>query len=83
MMDWYDGMGWAGWLLGSVMMFAFWALIVIVIVALVRGRGAAGFGQRNPEQILDERFARGEIDIEEYTRRRELLRGGRDAQARR
>ncbi len=27
-------------------------------------------------RILDERFARGEIDDEEYRRRRDLLRGG-------
>jgi Short C-terminal domain len=50
-----------------------------------RGRGRTGprlavgsfsLDRRSPEQILDERFARGEIDIEEYTRRRQLLHPG-------
>jgi uncharacterized membrane protein len=27
-------------------------------------------------RILEERFARGEIDADEFTRRRDILRGG-------
>jgi uncharacterized membrane protein len=48
-------------------------------VALVRanGNGSLYSNHPGPDQILDERFARGEIDIEEYTRRRDLLRSNR------
>jgi putative membrane protein len=82
MMDWYRGMGWGGWLVGSVMMLAFCALVVVGVIVLVRGRltGRVGSDRRSACQLLDERFARGEIDIEEYARRRELLRGGADRQ---
>jgi uncharacterized membrane protein len=31
----------------------------------------------DPLRLLDERFARGEIEAEEYTARRELLESGR------
>jgi len=68
---------WGWWMgLGSVL---FLALIVIGIVLLVRRptggdpRGEEGMAQ----QILDERFARGEIDEEEYERRRRVLEESR------
>ena len=61
------------------MMLAFVALIVLVVVALTgESRGGARFGREGPKDILDERLARGEIDIEEYTRRLDVLRAGRD-----
>jgi putative membrane protein len=79
MMDWYDGMGWGGWLIGCLMMLAFVAIILVVVVALVRGsRGGFGFGRPTAKDILDERFARGEIDIEEYTRGLDALRRSED-----
>jgi putative membrane protein len=82
MMDWYGGMGWGAWLVGSVMMLAFCALVVVGVFALVRGwfTDRVVFDRRSARQLLDDRFARGEIDVEEYTRRRELLRGGADPQ---
>jgi putative membrane protein len=82
MMDWDGGMGWAGWLVGSVMMLAFFALVVVGAIALLRGWpiGRLRVERRTADQLLDDHFARGEIDIEEYTRRRELLRRGVDRQ---
>ena len=82
MMDWYRGIGMGGWLIGSVMMLTFSALIVVGVIALVRGWpiGRPGFDRRTADQLLDHRLARGEIDIEQYTRRREQLRGGVDRQ---
>lgn len=80
MMDWYGGMGWGGWVVGSVTMLAFFALIVVGVIALVGGRPIARLGvdRRTVDELLDQRLARGEIDVEEYTHRRELLRRGAD-----
>ena len=77
-MMWGNGMGWGGWLLMTLTTVAFWALVVFGIVALFRGTSGSGLRDRDPErgarQILDERFARGEIDAEEYSSRQSLLR---------
>lgn len=79
MMGWYyDGMGWGGWLVMSLMMVAFWALVVWGLVAIFRGTrdtdAVTGVRGRDPMEILDERFARGEIDTEEYRARQDVLR---------
>lgn len=75
---WADGMGWAGWLVMSLVMVAFWGLVIWALVAIFRGsRGTGttqGAGGRDPLEILDERFARGEIDAEEYRARLDVLR---------
>jgi putative membrane protein len=42
-----------------------------------QGEAAADGGRGSAEEILAERFARGEIDQDEYTRRRQVLRTGR------
>jgi putative membrane protein len=77
MMDWDAGMGWGSWLIACTMMFAFLALIVLVVVALARGsRGGFGTGRAPAKEILDERLARGEVDVEEYTRTLDTLSGG-------
>jgi len=78
MMGWYhDGTGWGGWILMAIAMVAFWVLVVFAILAIFRDT------QRTPEskpdpgdpmQILDERFARGEIDEDEYHARGSVLR---------
>jgi putative membrane protein len=70
----------------AVMMVLFWGTIVGGVLLLVRyGRdrqtpgsppqpsGSDGAGDR-ARQVLDERFARGEIDHDEYVKRRDLLR---------
>ena len=79
---WYhDGVGWGGWIMMTLAMAAFWAVVVFALVALLRGNGSRDQGagatdhQPRPLELLDERFARGEIDEEEYRNRREVLRG--------
>ena len=75
-MMWGYGTGWGGWLLMTFVMVAFWALVVFAIVALFRGSlrpGPHHTGGANARRILDERFARGEIDAEEYRSRQSLL----------
>lgn len=66
---WGWGMG-----LGSLL---FVALIVVGIVLVLRQPppGEPRGGGTSARQILDERFARGEIDQEEYRRRRATLEG--------
>jgi putative membrane protein len=76
------GGGWSGWFFGPIMMIVFIAIAVVVIVLLVRWLGGPGHGApphhlspgKTPLDILKERFARGEIDKEEFEERRRLLR---------
>ncbi|MFF4161252.1 SHOCT domain-containing protein [Streptomyces sp. NPDC001678] len=86
MMFWYDhGGGW-GLFAMTVSMVLFWALIITVAILLFRALARPPYGgqytgwQKGPapghaEQILAERYARGEIDEEEYARRLATLRG--------
>ncbi|PJK30341.1 hypothetical protein CVT23_07355 [Minwuia thermotolerans] len=75
--DW----GWGHMLFGGIMMVLFWGGVIALIILLVRWLGsshgqsfAGGNGQRSSARhILDERFARGEIDREEYEERRRAL----------
>jgi putative membrane protein len=81
MMGWYhDGLGWGGWLLMTVMMLAFWALVIVAVVAIFRGIGKSNYQDERPSRrtaldILQERFARGEIDADEYDARAQVLQG--------
>ena len=71
---WHDGGGGGGWLLMGFMMVLFWTLVVGLIIWAVRGHHAAP--RQDAEQarrILDERLARGEIDVEDYRARRDHL----------
>ena len=62
------GMGWM-WI---------WPVLLIVAALLVirslTGTPRPRDEEKSPEQILADRFARGEIDEKEYLERRELLR---------
>jgi putative membrane protein len=76
MMWGWQGWSWWVWLLMSLSMVAFWGLAIAAIVLIFRGvsgswRRPEG---RDPQQILAERFAAGEIDEEEYHRRLQTLR---------
>jgi putative membrane protein len=79
MYGWYGGGMW-GWVMMIVMMLLFWGGIAALVVLVVRGtRGSSGgydSGSRHedPEHILAQRFARGEIDETEYRARRDALR---------
>lgn len=80
-MYWGNGMGGWGMALMTVSNLLFWGLIIAGIVALVRytNRGTRPSGPSaeaaTPQRILAERFVRGEIDEEEYTRRLAVLGG--------
>src|SRR6266511_1944690 len=80
MMGWYgSGMGLGAWLF----MGTFWVLLLALIVWLVvrllpsGNRPAAGAAPQSPEEILDARFARGEIDEQAYAAARTALSAAR------
>lgn len=73
-MDMWWGPGWG--LLAGLAWAAFWVLVIIVVVGLVRGRSTApGRGSRQALRVLEERYARGEITREEFFERRDVLSG--------
>ena len=83
--DW----GWGAWLGMGLMMTVLTVLVVAAVVLVVRAttgpHNAAtsrspGTPQETPraseaQRVLDERFARGDIDEGEYVARRDLLSG--------
>ena len=81
MMGWYnDGSwGWGGWITMALAMAVFWGLLIFAVVAIFRSSArdepVTGSERRGPREILDERFARGEIDEDEYRARMDVLRG--------
>jgi putative membrane protein len=77
MMGWYGGAGWGAWLMMGLFVLGFWALIVFGGLALWRAAKGQSSGGGDARRLLDERFARGEIDEQEYTARRDLLRARR------
>lgn len=72
--------GGAWMFMGPLMMIVFIAIVVAVIVLIVRWLGGPGHGAaphpppgRTALDILKDRFARGEIDKEEFEERRRVL----------
>jgi putative membrane protein len=65
-------LGWGWWMVMSVGMVAFWALVVYGIVWLLRSgqntQQRAEPAPDKPADILKRRLARGEISIDEYER---------------
>lgn len=66
-------MGWAGGIGMLVLMALVLAALVVLAVFLVRRAPQPPSPDGTARRILDERFARGEIDQEEYERRRDAL----------
>jgi putative membrane protein len=73
----------AWWDLGTALLgLVFLALVVAGIVLVVRSFSSGKPTEQQPEasralNILEERFARGELNQEEYEQRRRVLTGGR------
>lgn len=81
-----DGWGAGAWFAMGLLMLIFWVLVAALVIWLVRSsrehrppvdvsKPQPGADRGHAEAVLAERFARGEIDEAEYTRRREVLRG--------
>jgi uncharacterized membrane protein len=64
----WNGMGFFGW----TMMIVFWVVFVGLIVWAIR-TSAPRTGTMSAADILERRFAAGEIDGDEFTERKRLL----------
>ena len=79
---WGEWGGWGGMFLGPLFGILFIAAIAVAIVLVIRAigggveTGRSRSGSKTALDILDERFARGEIDIQEYEDRKRVLTGG-------
>ena len=78
------GWGWVGMTIGLIILFLLLAAVVLLLVRLYRGPhhhpatashwgAAATPPPASPQQLLADRFARGEIDAEEYRHRLGVL----------
>lgn len=81
MMNWYRGDGY-GWMDGGgmLLMGLFWILIIGLGIWLVtfltrRDKSMHSPKDETPRQILDRRFASGEIDAAAYAQARRLIDG--------
>lgn len=67
--------GWMGF--GGGFMWLFWILLIVIIVwavkAVAGGGSTSPTHEESPMEILKKRYARGEIDEEEFERRRKEL----------
>lgn len=72
--------GWGGWLLMTVVMVVIWAAVITAIVVAVRyllggeHRPRTAGSLRSPQDVLADRYARGEIDDDEFRQRIAVLR---------
>jgi putative membrane protein len=79
-------MGWGRGFFALLLILIGVCIVVWVVTTLMRPGGHVHHHEHSPSanpsskqssdalRILDERFARGDIDADEYTKRRELLR---------
>lgn len=62
---------------GGIFMWLFWILLIVAVILGVRSVAASGDDtpeqRRSALEILKERYAKGEIDEEEYERKRKKL----------
>jgi putative membrane protein len=82
-MMWEDGFhGWGGFG-GGLMMLVYWAVLILIVIALARwafgargSRGGPEAGRRDEApalEILEQRYARGEIGRDEFEQKKRDL----------
>ena len=85
-MMWWGG-DWTWWAVFPLAMVGFWAAVIWAVLAGARDRPvpppSTPAPPPAPEEILAERFARGEIDEDGYDRRLVVLRSRRSVGDRR
>ncbi|WP_324736444.1 SHOCT domain-containing protein [Thermococcus sp. SY098] len=76
---WHDMMGFGYFgIFGALLMLLFWIAIIVGVVWFIKWiiEQSSSGSRKSALEILDEKYARGEIDDEEYERRkRKLLEG--------
>ena len=76
-----NGYGWGMGGFGVLLMVVVWVGVIVGAVFLIRlavGNRSAGPESRSALEILEERYARGEIDREEFEQKRTDLRREQD-----
>jgi putative membrane protein len=74
MMGWYgNGMGYGVWMFMGLFWLVLIGAIVWLVVRLLPARAPGAPQRETPEEILDKRFARGELDLETYQAQRTAL----------
>ena len=78
----HRGMMWGGgggWFMGPILLILLLVIAVAIGVLVARSLGGAGTGRASDQagssalRVLEERFARGEIDEEEFRQRKKAL----------
>ncbi|MCB2224503.1 MAG: SHOCT domain-containing protein [Actinobacteria bacterium] len=69
-----------GWAWGPAWLMGLFMILIVALVAWLVWSATRGWDRRPPSggnalDVLDDRYARGEIDRDEYLRRREDIRG--------
>ncbi len=68
------------WIPMMVGMALFWGLVIVGIVWLIRsGGGSSAEKKMSAVEVLERRFAEGDLTVEEYRERRAVLTGRPDA----
>ncbi len=83
---WHMGDGWGWWMLmGWVWMLVFWGLVIYGIYAITARWRRDETHDVPPEpsalEVLERRYARGELTDEQFESMRERLTGGREEKA--
>lgn len=75
-----DGWGWGGMIMGPLMFIIVIAVIAVVVIGVARMAGCTGgrcghhHGSSSALAVLEERFAKGEIDKAEFEERKNALK---------
>ena len=79
-----EGMGWGWGAFGVVHMIVFWTFVVLVVVMLVRWLASGHLPPpgHSAREILEERYARGELTREQFEQMKADLSAGPGAPAR-
>jgi len=70
------GMMWGWWGVGWIFMIIFWGLLIVGLIFLIRhliGAAKASKGEESALEILKKRYARGEINKEEFEQKKRDL----------